>query len=288
MTEPLISDPLDHELKMKRAWKHLRDVDMEIKAWLEGGHYSVWPKGDPKAGTRWLASSEKPPLDPISLLIGDCLHNLRSALDNLAFSLASAYTHPLPDSFANTSEFPIFGDSDRTGAFGLGRGRFHQRRKNGDPAPTSGLDKIRGWHPTAQTVAESLQPYHRGKDYGLHPLWVLHDLDRISKHRLLHTTAAHFQGITLNPSKSVNVASIAAGQIISLSGPVETDTPIGTFPPITPIDPSLDVHMEIQPAMDIAFGKGTSSAEEEPVLETLYSLYTYVGGTVIPALAHFL
>src|SRR5438270_13874390 len=105
---------------MRRAFKHLQDLDLQLKAWLDGDHHRVRQEYDSNA--RWMgsvppgldgfqgyylagsvpiggtavdnvvfglgtvtcyASAEQPPLDPIGLLIGDALHNLRSALDTL-------------------------------------------------------------------------------------------------------------------------------------------------------------------------------------------------------------
>ncbi len=49
-----------------------------------------------------------PPTAELSLIIGDCIHNVRSALDNLAFELTLAYKGaPLPSSVETSSQFPI-------------------------------------------------------------------------------------------------------------------------------------------------------------------------------------
>jgi hypothetical protein len=45
----MTSNPFDHELKMRRAFKHLKDLDFEVKAWVGGDHHSV--EYDPDA--RW-------------------------------------------------------------------------------------------------------------------------------------------------------------------------------------------------------------------------------------------
>jgi hypothetical protein len=283
------SKSLDYDLKRERAFKHLHDLDIEVQGWINGDHHSVRPEGDPQRGTRWLVTAEQPPRDPFSLLIGDALHNLRSCLDLLAYALASAYTRPLPVDIADTSEFPIFGDEDRAGNSGVGFNFFHNvKRKTGDPAPGSGLYKIRGWNPAARTEVERLQPYHRGTKFRADPLWVLHELDRISKHRLLHGTVAALEGTFWNPTESVNVAALSSGVIESMTGIVDTDTPFAAFPPFIPTDPSKDMHVEITPALDIAFAKGTPCVAEESILKTLYGLYVHVAGTIIPAFTRFL
>lgn len=188
----------DHELKLRRAFKHFRDLNHEIAGWLGEDHCSVRQEYDPDGTTLVVyATAEQPPNDEWGVLIGDCFHNLRSGLDALAHALASAHTVPLTDEIAYTSEFPIFGDEDRAGNSGVGCGAFHKTHikghRAGQPMPYSGLHKIRGWCPDAQTVVERLQPYH-GPDFREHPLWLMHDLDRVSKHRLLHTTIAASTG----------------------------------------------------------------------------------------------
>jgi hypothetical protein len=279
----------DHELKIRRAFDHLHELDGLIKAWLDGSHHSVRQERDPKTGgVAVLATAEQPPVDPWSLLIGDSLHNLRSALDALAFALAGAYTKPLPDDIAESSEFPIFGDEDRQGNTGVGSTRFHKTTKKGDPAPGSGLVKIRGWDQAAQAILEGLQPYHRGNVYRSHPLWILHELDRINKHRVLHTTVMHFSGFMLDLNRTRNVHQISAGQIEVFEGTIEADTPIARLPPLVPLDPNREMHMEVQPAIKIAFAPGTPCVDSEPVLETLWRIYMFVGGDVVPALRPFL
>ena len=274
----------DHELKFGRAFRHLQDLRVEVDGWLNGEHHSVRSETDPKDGSvTFLATAEQPPRDPFGLLIGDCLHNLRSGLDALAFSLASSYTTPLPDEVAESSEFPIFGDKD-----GQGSARFHRLRRTREPAPGSGLLKTRGWDPKAQAIVESLQPYHRGKKFRADLLWILHDLDRINKHRLLHTAVASFEGFMLDLGRSRNFGKWSGGTIHSLSGTVEKDTPIARVPKPLPMDSRFKVHVEIQPALGIAFAKGTPCVDGEPILRTLDNLYAYIGGTVLPALAPYL
>lgn len=272
------SSSFDHDLKFGRAFEHLQQLKAAEDRWLNGDHHSLRQERDPKTWdvTLFATVTEQPPADPFGLLIGDCLHNLRSALDLLAYALAGP--KPLPQDIAEASEFPIFGDESRSGKSGVGPDLFRDH----------GLAKIASWDPKAKTVIEGLQPYKRGNAYRTHPLWILHELDRVNKHRLLHTAVAAFEGFYMEPSKNVNVASFGPGAIESLGGTVETDTPVAIVPHVTAIDSEQDVHMEIAPALRIAFAKGTPSVADEPVLNTLYDLYFYVDGTVFDALRPFL
>jgi hypothetical protein len=308
----------DHELKLGRAHKHLIDLGDEIAGWLDGDNYAVhveydlhatWspagnlncrpapgrpakmphPPGRPVRGlaTVYVAVQEDPPNDIFGPLIGDTLHNLRSGLDALAYVLAVRFTgRPLPDNMAHSSEFPIFGDADRSGNTGVGSALFHQRRKNGDPAPGSGLSKIQGWDPAAQAVVEGVQPYQRGHDFVSDPLWVLHELDRINKHRLLHSVVASFEGFTFEPIKSN--ATFGPGSIESLAGTVEDGAPVARIYGIAAADPSIEVHVEAGTPVGIAFASDTPCVAGKDVLDSLAGIDAYISEAVAPALADYL
>lgn len=114
-------------------------------------------------------------------IVGDCLHNLRCALDHIVWELSDGPNGNAP----RASEFPIFDDRDK----------FLKRRPNGKPDTFSGLRKIEGVDDTnARTAIRGLQPFQRS-DTARHPLWVLHELNNIDKHRALPiiTSYAHIE-----------------------------------------------------------------------------------------------
>jgi hypothetical protein len=281
---------LSHELKIKRAFGHLKEIERISRVWLGGNHHSVRRDVELDGSIVFLATAEDPPEDPLSLLIGEFLHNMRSALDNLAFALACSFTAPLPNDVAKASEFPIFGDKD-----GQGHAIFSETTSKGDPTRRSGLHKIQGWDPRAQTEVERLQPYHRGPSYEDDPLWILHELDRINKHRLHHGVVGHTDGFMWDPMGSVNLREIVpadGGSIAlhSLGVTVETDTPIARFcnARIVPIDPSKEVNVKIVPALAITFSKATPIVEHERVTKVFRSIYSHVRGVVLPALTPYM
>jgi hypothetical protein len=315
----------DHELKLRRALKHLEDLDAETKSWIDSCGYTVRYELDPEA--RWigpvppgaagkppsgsvfyLASPlflidgeprvvpkdivfgqgvltayatlpEQPPTYPISLLIADTLHNLRSALDVLAYALAAAFTkQPLPEEIAKDSEFPIIGDENRKGKLGVGSDLFK----------SSAPRKIRGWDPRAQALVERAQPYRGKHGFRTHPLWLLHDLDRISKHRLLHTTVGLSTATVWDRTRTTNIRLIGPGLIQVLTGPVEADTPIGRVYGLHPIDPSLDMHMEISPSLVVALSEQASIPAAAPVVELLGTIATLMRDELFPRFAPYL
>jgi hypothetical protein len=105
--------------------------------------------------------------DVISLA-GDVIHNLRSALDHLANQLALVGCPTLTDKELRQIEFPI--------AETLKKYEDDKARK------------VKGMRPEAVKAIDDLKLYKGGND----PLWRLHELDNIDKHRTLFTVAHDF------------------------------------------------------------------------------------------------
>src|SRR5215210_7263147 len=161
MTETAAAAPYPPEgvkLKLARAYQHLEELRGEIEAFFQSPPFSLaLYKDEPGLNyvlrgylTHWLP-------EMVPLIIGDCLQNMRVALDHLAWALAEIDGKEAP---GNTA-FPIYIDRDD----------FHHRTKKGVPTAKSGLRKIQALPHEAQTIIEELQPYH-GDDPVLHPLWI--------------------------------------------------------------------------------------------------------------------
>jgi hypothetical protein len=269
----------EHLLRFKRADDHLQQLEIEIRSWVKTHPCTITTKRDSEPGVHLtLASIDKIPLDPIALIISDILHNLRSGLDSLAYALAEKYSGTLSPQVAKKSEFPIFGDIDGQGVSGKGLVLFN-----------GGLSKIGGVDPAAQTVIESLQPYHDGASFVDHPLWRLHELNRIDKHRLLHPVAAHFRGAALDLIKSINlnfnnIRSAGAGFIDTRLGVIEQETIIARYK-LPPIDPQQEMHAHFFPPIEIAFG---SIVEGQPAVAVLAGIHKHIVQHVLPPLEVFL
>ncbi len=107
------------------------------------------------------------PVDPaLSLMLGDCIHNARSALDHLAFQLT--ILNGASGEAASKISFPAC----------LTHGEFKNATRNKIAPFISAL---------ALAEIEKLQPYSTG-DGVQDILWVLSQLDIIDKHRLLIVT----------------------------------------------------------------------------------------------------
>jgi hypothetical protein len=99
-----VSTP-SHRLKLYRADKHMRDIEAITEPLTERREYPVIETMKPeKKGPVWeyrLDLSHVQPPELLSILIGDYLFNVRSALDHLAVALA-------PRKYRRKVSFPVF------------------------------------------------------------------------------------------------------------------------------------------------------------------------------------
>jgi hypothetical protein len=114
--------------KIGRARQHLEHLKTEFRDFAAREPYEVRQEFDPQTGRKRLIyyPTEELTLD-WSVVLGDLLYDLRSALDHIVHDLGGGVPR---------SEFPIFDDS----------AAFHQAKRNGQPTERSGLYKIRGDH----------------------------------------------------------------------------------------------------------------------------------------------
>jgi hypothetical protein len=111
-------EAFDHiGLKLKRAKKHIGDLEGAIRSFHGSGPYSIPHKDNLKTGERTYYIHFKREIpDDFSLMIGDAIQNLRSALDHLATRLVEIGTDPR----VKRPYYPIFDSADayETGKMG--------------------------------------------------------------------------------------------------------------------------------------------------------------------------
>lgn len=152
-------------LKIKRARKHVDDLEAEVDNFWSSGHCLI-NKVEPSrsiAARYQITRIDKLP-ETIPLIVGDAAHNIRSALDHFAFA---AVQNP-----NRNTTFPIWS-------------------KPNVPTPEEWLktvkDKLRRASPELLQAIQQLEPWETGDDSHV---WAIHELDRVDKHRLLISVAA--------------------------------------------------------------------------------------------------
>jgi hypothetical protein len=150
-------------VKIDRAKKHLADLDTPIRALEDRKPHSVSMEIDSKSGYEIyrFRESEGIPLE-WAAMVGDCVHNLRSALDLLANDLVR-------DNGGTPNDWT---------AFPIGSDATHFR--------ASAIKRIDGASTAAIKLVEGLNPYNGGNA----TIWRLHRIDIADKHLLLIPVAA--------------------------------------------------------------------------------------------------
>lgn len=175
-------------LKFSRAISHYDDLERESKAFLNSRPYSVVVRYDGGRGffvSQFQIGREVP--DRLSLILGDLLANLRSALDHLAWAIACQSTPPevlwskAMEGKARKVAFPIAWSRDKF----------------------DGLDVIKMLDPKAIELLETFQPYHRTETAGA--IEALHAFNNIDKHRLIHSAGGliDLSAIRVRPVHSI-------------------------------------------------------------------------------------
>jgi len=166
-------------VKVNRAKQHRDDLERYIRETFsdKDNRPTLGAKFDAESGDHIIYINHVPDLGPFSdnvaARVGDVVHNLRSALDHLAFQLARGES--LTPEQQRKVQFPIF-DCEKD---------FRRKCYLGDIAPEH------------RKIIEKLQPYHglagRPDSWSgpyIHQLALLRDLDNMDKHRILTPTLA--------------------------------------------------------------------------------------------------
>lgn len=159
--------PLDGpRLKLKRAKQHLNTINRALRAYYSLQPYGFVVEPYPPTGHKVVrVRVDRVPPDRIGVFIGECLYNLRSALDQIAWALASRDGRIPPDRI----QFPIL---EHEPVSSNARQSWRQQ--------TSGIGEPDSLE---LEVIKSLQPYTRGSGVQLHPLFLLDDWRNADAHR---------------------------------------------------------------------------------------------------------
>lgn len=160
-------------VKGKRAKEHLDWLKAEFQWFREGRpcHFGTKVSGQPILNEVVCESVDSVPLK-WSAVIGECVNGYRSVLDHIVYFLAQARGQA-----TDKTEFPIFVEPQK---YKHARGQ-----------------KIGGLHEDTQAFIDGLQPKNRSD-----PLWLLHQLAIIDKHRRIHVAVMVLSGATLRVGKA--------------------------------------------------------------------------------------
>ena len=157
---------MGHRNKLDRANEHFHTLDEEILAWFTNHPDPLVNVETEGAEHRLIYARDDFPRERFGVLIGDIVQNMRQGLDHLAFELAMFNSPQMTEAQQGSSEFPVFWEEVRWA--------------------DSRTKKIGCMCECAKAKIERLQPFKAGDPgYQDSPLWQIHELSRIDKHRLL-------------------------------------------------------------------------------------------------------
>lgn len=158
-------------VKIVRAMKYHKSFEDCIAEYRREEPFEIIKQADQTAELRIHKS---PPIE-LSILTGEVVYHLRSALDHLFFELVRKnLIGPIPRNVFKNCQFPLYTEVPEAA-----QGNFPVDRRH---------IRIPYWVPDrAYTYIESLQPYYRS-DRRHHALKMLTKLSNVDKHRHLNTT----------------------------------------------------------------------------------------------------
>ena len=183
-------------LKLRRAEHHLDAFDLACDDYLKAANVGFEYEVDRTTGhvSVRLRADREPPMS-LGVVVGDALHNLRSALDSAAWEACSRAG--VPEARQRDVQFPIGLRSD-------GWARLSDSQLPGASREARNVFRsLQPWyaHEVAKVHGVHLDP-ERAKD---HPLARLHDLARIDRHRIPHPVLARAGDTWLGSPEGVRV-----------------------------------------------------------------------------------
>lgn len=249
-------------VKVERAKKHIGDLDAELRTFYDAKPCGIGAKRDPQTRRPiyYVTRVSDTPV-AVAAITGDALHNLRSALDHLAYQLVS-----VGKGSAGPFDYVYFPIAESAKKYETGKMR-----------------KIQGMRPAAIKAIDAVKPYQGGND----TLWFLHKLDNVDKHRFLIAVTSVFQSVDVRRP----LLRMLTQQGVPADVALPTDFNIHLLPeqrlhPVKAGDilftdlPDAEVDKKMQFRFHVAFGE-PGIFEGEPLLETLQHVADLVDNLVL-------
>lgn len=194
LLQPGVNFTTRGELKLARAVHLANELRGRIDEWSAAETLIARPhQVDERTVELRLILRREPPIEEWGLILGDCLHNLRSMLDNVAWALATL-DGAVPAQPTQVT-FPVT-DTET---------EWRKRIASLESIPPDLLDRVR-----------HTQPWVSGVSRADSRLGILHSLDITDKHRQLISSSVRFKRILMG-ALDFGDAPLLAGEEASLT-----------------------------------------------------------------------
>jgi hypothetical protein len=241
-------NPLDGcYLKLERSQQHLTGLYEAAKRFFEadGGFFFSFKGQSNAQRSKYVFTVDEVPALPTlewGIIVGDAVHSLRSALDQLVYAVA--------DDPTDVCAFPIY-NTEKEWVINSPRLLWSVPEQ-------------------LQTFIKTAQPYHLGEQAGTHPFAMLRLLDNLDKHRTIPTTALVPMSARIDITGTVGIASYEQLRIRQRT-PLEHGAKFAEIR-FKPDDSGLEPHVDMNSHFDfeVSFGRGSipSPLYLKPIVQT--------------------
>ena len=245
------------DAKMIRAREHIEALNREVADYLSSISVRLHLKFDPDVQTPWIVFHGTDYIAPMRLaaVVGDAVHNMRAALDNLVCGLAKTMDRSCD---CKKTAFP-----------------YRNEESGWDGIAKSDLDRVPD---AAKDIIKSLQPWLNPSS----PLLQLNNLSNIDKHRHCHVALAYSRDtifwIHCNDGTILEVSAqrpLFLGQVQKFYLPIDSAL-------IRP-----NARIQTSAALILTFQDKGLWPDDAPVTQVLQDCFDYIERMVIAPLKPF-
>ena len=252
-------------LKFGGAHEHLDTLKAELSEWHSNDPYVISSNSDAD-GSRYgfvVEIKARPRLERWSLIAGDCIHNLRSALDTALYGVAIRENHGFdPPPNAASLQFPIC-DAPEALADQMSRRRLVDLSTK------------------TQIWIERAQPYNRSHVSKPPLLRLLREFDNLDKHRLLNVVLQHLSDGTIECKKGSLDGHSFKPHFLQTA--IQSDVEV-LFITVVPPKANVEFKFSGSIAVTVSHSPGPSGERISSLHDTLAALITEVRGIINDAI----
>lgn len=275
--------PLDGPLlRISVAHEHIASLKSAIHSVCHIQKNPLRVKLDTNKRENIIRAKNVPLVDPVwGVFVGEVLHNLRSALDNLVWQVAKLNVPDLAAAYGTKTprmQFPIFMHP-------------HPLKGGGDSKCFHGVGiktHLEFVDPKHRSMFEAQQPYFGKNGRERDPLWVLKHLNDIDKHQIIQPVSLLGRRSRIVPGGGgAQPRSVKMSSDLRTGQEVVEDAVIGRVWDIEVSDPSVELYFEH--TFDVCFDKSCGPAAGAQVLHQLSEMrgrVSYIVDTFEPLFAH--